>query len=328
MHAFLLSVILASAAPPAAGVPSPDSSAVVAADSAATSTPAAPVLRVVVAARVTAEGGRLVDPAGLAIDPFGRLYVSDASLHRLQRFDRDGKWLGESGTLGSEAGEMRVPGAVVRLGALSVGVLDRENRRVVAFDLFGRRIGILLDLAEAALEAQLGRVDPGVLAADHGGALYLSDPARERILCFDASGRYLRAVAGYGSRPGQLRGVRGLALSARGELVVAERLNARLQVLDGSGRAVKSWPLPVGRAGAELPVAVDDQGRVAVADEATGRLWLFDGGGKLLAEAADLGRPRALAFAADGRLMLAGRGPAGVRSVTFEPSSPPAPEGR
>src|SRR6185295_11493553 len=174
-------------------------------------------------------------------------------------------------------------GAVVRLGALSVGVLDRENRRVVAFDLFGRRIGTVLDLADPTLEAQIGRVDAGILAADRGGALYLTDPARERILCFDASGRYLRAVGGYGSRPGQLRGVRGLALTDRGELVVAERLNARIQILDNSGRPVRSWPLLVGRAAAELPLATDDEGRVAVADEATGRLWLFDAGGRVVA---------------------------------------------
>ena len=327
MHPFLFSLLLASAAPAAAGVPLPDSVGA-ASDSGIVAAPDSARLRVVVATRVSVGPDRLADPAGLAIDSFGRLYVSDASLHRLQRFDRDGTWLGESGTLGSEAGEMRVPGAVVRLGALTMGVLDRENRRVVAFDLFGRRIGVVLDLADPTLEAQVGRVDPGVLAADRGGALYLSDPARERILCFDASGRYLRAVGGYGSRPGQLRGVRGLALTARGELVIAERLNARLQVLDGSGRPVKSWPLPVGRTGAELPVAVDDQGRIAVADQARGRLWLFDTRGRALAAIAGLDRPRALAFGIEGELLIAGREPAAVRALTFEPISRSAPEGR
>src|SRR5262249_21315471 len=205
---------------------------------------------------------------------------------------------------------------------------DRENRRVVAFDLFGRRIGVVLDLADPTLEAQIGRVDPGVLAADRGGALYLSDPARERILCFDASGRYLRALGGYGAKPGQLRGVRGLALTTRGELVVAERLNARLQILDGGGRPVKAWSLPVGKTAGALPVAIDDQDRIAVGDEASGRLWLFDAAGRLLAATAGLGRPRALAFGAEGQLFLAGRDPAALRVLTFASDSSSAPEGR
>jgi len=43
----------------------------------------------------TAAGGtgaqvRIVEPSGLAVDAFGTLYVSDAALHRLQRFDARG----------------------------------------------------------------------------------------------------------------------------------------------------------------------------------------------------------------------------------------------
>ena len=261
---------------------------------------------------------RMVDPAGLTIDAFGRLYVSDASLHCLQRFDRDGRWLGASGNLGSEPGELRVPGAVVRLGALGVGVLDRENRRVVAFDLFGRRTGIALDLTDPRLEAQIGRVDPGVLASDRGGALYVTDPLRERILCFDVSGIFLRSVGSFGARPGQLRGLRGLAVTSRGELVVTERHNARVQVLDSSGRPLRSWPLPVERGRADLAVAVDAGGRVAVADDASGRLWVFDAAGKVVAEAESLGHARAITFAPDGRLLIAGRNPvASVRALTL-----------
>jgi len=169
--------------------------------------------RVASAAWLAREGegrGQVLEPAGVAVDAFGRAYVSDAALHRLQRFDPEGRYLGESGVLGSEEGEMRRPGSVVLLGVLGVGVLDRENRRVESFDLFGRRVGTTLDLADPALEAQVGRIDPTALASDRGGALYVADPARERVLSFDVSGRFLRALGGFGSRPGQLRGLRGM----------------------------------------------------------------------------------------------------------------------
>lgn len=259
--------------------------------------------------------GQVIEPAGVAVDAFGRVYITDAALHRLQRFDRNGRFLGENGVLGSGNGEMRRPGSVAMLGVLSVGVLDRENRRVEAFDLFGRRVGTALDLADPALEETVGRVDPTQLATDRGGVLYVADPARERVLAFDVSGRFVRALGGFGTRPGQLRGLRGLATAPRGELIVTERLNARLQRLDAGGRVAASWSLPIrpGGGAEALPAATDAGGRVAVADEASGTLWMFDAGGMLLAEARGSGHPRALAFAPDSTLVVAVAGPPEVR---------------
>jgi tripartite motif-containing protein 71 len=258
--------------------------------------------------------GQVREPAGLAADPFGRTWVSDAQLHRVQRFDREGRWLGESGALGSGLGEMRRPGAVVSLGAAHMAVLDRENRRVLAYDLSGRLEGTRLDLGDPATESGLGRVDPAGLASDRGGGLYLADPARERVVVFDASGRLARTLGGFGSRPGQFHGLDGVAATPRGELIASERLNARVQRLDVGGRPAATWRIEVEpKARGAMPVAVDDRGRVAVADEAQGRLWVFDGSGRPLAALTGLGRPRALAFAPDGTLLVAEAGPARVR---------------
>jgi DNA-binding beta-propeller fold protein YncE len=273
--------------------------------------------------------GQVMEPDGVAVDAFGRVYVSDGMLHRLQRFGREGRWLGESGALGSGAGELRRPGSVVTLGALSVAVLDRENRRVQSYDLFGQLLGTVLDLTDPALETVVGRVDPVALAADRGGALYVVDSARERVLAFDGSGRFVRAFGGFGSRPGQFRGLRGLATAPHGELVVTERLNARVQKLDAGGRTVAAWPLALegGPAARGLPVAVDEAGRIAVADEASGRLWLFDSGGRMLARLEGLGQPRALAFGPGGTLMVATTGPPAVRRFTLVGAEGRAPAG-
>src|SRR5262249_47628053 len=46
------------------------------------------------------ERGQMVEPAGVAVDAFGTVWVTDAQLHCLERFDRDGRWLGEIGALG------------------------------------------------------------------------------------------------------------------------------------------------------------------------------------------------------------------------------------
>lgn len=262
--------------------------------------------------------GQALEPSGIAVDAFGRVAVADAALHRLQRFEPDGRWLGESGALGSDPGQLRRPGSLAMLGALTVAVLDRENRRVETYDLFGRRLGTLIDLLDPTLADRLGRVDPVALAADRGGALYLADADRDRVLGFDFSGRFLRTLGGFGARPGSFRGLGGLATAPRGGLVTAERVNARVQRLDAAGRVAASWPLAVARGLGALAAAVDDSGRVAVADEASGRLWLFDADGQALAALAGLARPLALAFAPDGTLLVAEAARGEVRRFAIE----------
>ena len=159
--------------------------------------------------------GQVVEPAGIACDPFGRVWVSDAQLHKVQRFERDGRWLGEMGLLGSGEGELRRPGSIAALGAADMGVLDQENRRVLDYDLFGRLEGTRIDLQDPALENLVGRVDPTALATDRGGAVYVVDPARERVPVFDAGGRFERALGEFGSKPGQFRGLQGLGGAPR-----------------------------------------------------------------------------------------------------------------
>jgi len=264
-----------------------------------------------------ARGPALIEPAGLAIDAFGRFVVSDAAAHRVLRYDRDGSWLGQEGTLGSDPGQLRRPTAVVTLGSLGVAVLDRENRRVVSYDLFGRRIGILVDLDAPELVAAVGRIDAIALASDRGGALHVADAARDRILAFDFAGRFLRELGGYGTRSGAFRGLAALATTARGEIVACERGGRRVQQLDAGGRVVLSWPLDVAPGRTPLAVAVDDSGRVAVADAETGVLRVFDPRGRVWAMRRDLLAPRALAFAPDGALLVAEAGAARVRRFTL-----------
>jgi DNA-binding beta-propeller fold protein YncE len=214
---------------------------------------------------------------------------------------------------------------VAAVGSLGVAVLDRENLRVVLYDLFGRLVGVLTDFA--ALEDELGRVDPVALAADRGGALYVADADRDRILVLDFSGRYVRALGGFGVGAGSFRGLTGLAAGPRGELVTAERTGARVQRLDAAGTPLAAWPLPVRPGRGRLAVAVDDSARIAVADEASGQLWLFDLAGRLLGARADLASPRAAVFAPDGSLLVAEGAAGRVRRFALEPAGTAPPTG-
>ena len=135
---------------------------------------------------------------------------------------------------------------------------------------------------------------------------------------FDFSGRYLRTLGGLGTKPGASRGLAGVGVSRRAEIVTAERANARVQRLDAGGRVLAAWPIPATGSWGRLPVAVDDSGRVAVADEASGNLWVFDAGGRLVASLRGLEGPRSLAFARDGTLLVAEAASGRVRRFSLE----------
>jgi DNA-binding beta-propeller fold protein YncE len=265
--------------------------------------------------------------------------VSDAVLHKLRRWDVGGQPLDETGALGSEAGQFRHPAALARVGSLGVAVLDVENRRVSAYDHHLRLIGAAVDLAAPELEARIGRVTPVSLASDKGGAFYVADAERDRVLVFDYSGAFQREIGGYGGRAGGFSGLMAVATGPRGSLVTVERprgtakkkavtpdstaARSRVQWLDAGGRVIASVWTPAWAAGAgetAMALALDDSGRVALTGERSGELCVLSPAGACVGRLRGLASPRGVAFAADGALLVAEAGGARVRRLVLEPA--------
>ena len=290
---------------------------------------ARPPFRLVPVAELIAHGvasGQLVEPSGLTIDSFGRIYVGDAARHRVLRLDPSGIELGQTGSLGSAHGELRRPGSVALLGTLSVAVLDIENRRVLMYDVNDRLQGTLIDFDAPSLRDPLGRIEPRSLAADRGGALYVADSERDRVLAFDFSGRLARVIGGFGEAPGSFRELGAIAATRRGTLFTVERAKFRVQRLDASGVSLGTWTFAdSGAARGELAAAADDSLRLAIADEAAGTVRVWDREGALIASLEGLGRPRAVAFASDGTLLIAEAGLGRLRRFRFERTPPVRP---
>jgi len=206
-----------------------------------------------------------------------------------------------------------------------------------------------VELGTSELEDLIGRVRPVSLAADRGGALYVADAERDRVLVFDYAGTFQRELGGFGERSGGFSGLSGVAVGARGTLVTVERprlvtrrerrgaaaappapasadsavARARVQWLDAGGRVLATAWTPAWLAGpaeVSLAVAVDASGRVAVAGERSGELCVLSEKGELLARTSGLSAPRALAFADDGTLLVAESGAGRVRRFALEPA--------
>jgi len=96
---------------------------------------------------------RVARPTNLAFDDKGHLYVSDAGLFRIQKFDRDGHYLGSVGEIGREGGTFSRPKGVavdrqdrlyvVDTAFANVQMFDKDGNLLFYFGEGGKRPGTL-----------------------------------------------------------------------------------------------------------------------------------------------------------------------------------------
>jgi len=256
--------------------------------------------------------GQMAYPEGVAVDDLGRLFVSDTGNNRVLRFDQAGIFLGEFGGFGFDEGRFDKPRDLFVAGGLALYVLDAENARVVRYDLNGRLDGTVVDFESQDARIELGPVRPGGLAGEATGYLYVSDLTSDRLIVLNPLAGGWTPVGGYGSQQGRFRHPTGMAVSARGTVIVGDGGNARLQALDSFGGYLRSFPLAdVSRTG-RVGVAVLPGGALAACESEFSRLTVFSSDGKLVARLTtrgsrpgELDGPSALAVDRSGRLYVA-----------------------
>jgi len=129
-------------------------------------------------------------------------------------------------------------------------------------------------------------------AAQIGRSIWVTNAARHNIEVFDSeSGSSVRAIGQRGRGPGEFNLPMGIAALpkdhplADGGAVVVDSFNARVQVLDSSGRWVRDLGGPgdvTGRFGRPIGVAVGPDGAIFVLDAASQRVHAFDERGNAL----------------------------------------------
>ena len=106
---------------------------------------------------------------------------------------------------------------------------------------------------------------PTKVAVAPDGSFYVADGYRNtRVVKFAPDGRFLFQWGTKGSGPGEFDLPHGIALDAAGQVYVADRSNARVQIFDGTGRFLREWKsVALGR---PFDLAIDADGRAFVVD--------------------------------------------------------------
>jgi sugar lactone lactonase YvrE len=261
----------------------------------------------------TGDGGpaaqaQLNEPAGIALDADGNLYIADTGNHRVRRVDTAGiittiAGTGSPGFAGdggpAALAQLNQPTAVVADGNAKLYVADTGNHRVRTISLGGGPIATVAGTGAAGFSgdggpgtgAQLNA--PSGLAYDaEGKALYIADTNNNRVRLVEQSG-VIATVAGTGV-PG---------FSGDGGPAAQAQLNAPVGI---------EYDVIAGDANRDLYVADTANHRVRKIDLVGGRISTVVGSGAAgfagdggQAGAASLNAPRGVALDANGNLFVA-----------------------
>ena len=155
--------------------------------------------------------GLFAFPHGLHVDPDGNVWVTDAVVSKdgktgeqVIKLSPDGKVLMRLGTVGVSAGgptHFHDPGDVVTAPNGDIFVADGH----------------------------------GTVAPD------LPPDTITRIIKFTPDGRFIKAWGSLGSKPSQFRNPHALVFDSQGRLLVADRVNGRIQVFDQDGKYLTEY---------------------------------------------------------------------------------------
>jgi len=263
--------------------------------------------------------GQFATPRNLAVGPDGLIYVADSGNHRIQVFDKNGKFLLKWGSPGAGPGQFNEPWGIAVAKNGTVYVADTWNHRVQAFTPTGELVNTFGEFADVQNDpqAQPGKFwGPRDIAIDAAGNLYVTDTGNKRVQKFTSDGQFIQAWGGGGVVPGKFEEPVGITVDADGNIYVVDTWNRRVQKFDANFNPVLQWDV-VGWQGESVVnkpyITTDKQGRVFISDPEGYRIIGYDGKtGQVLVtwgqygqDLAALSLPVGLKVDADGNLLVA-----------------------
>lgn len=128
-------------------------------------------------------------PRDIAIDPQGRLLVSDTGNKRVQVFDANGNFVGQFGSSGNAQGQFNEPVGIAVDSAGNIYVADTWNKRIQVFDPSFKFVREFPVTQWAQMQPNdLQNVDHKPYLAIEGNTLFVSSPRTSQVLGFTLQG--------------------------------------------------------------------------------------------------------------------------------------------
>ncbi len=173
---------------------------------------------------------------GIAVDDQDQIWVATRTVPPVQVYDTSGRLVRSWGedTI-KTAHQIRIDGRG------HVWLADIGHHVVMEFTPEGSLLRTLGTRDRAGDDAS--HFDqPTDMAIAPDGEIYVADGyGNNRIVHFDADGRFVKEWGRLGDGPGEFRTPHAIVRDSAGRLYVADRGNARVQVFESDGRFVDEW---------------------------------------------------------------------------------------
>lgn len=212
-----------------------------------------------------------VEPAGVAVNSKGNIYVFHRGKHPLMEFSPSGKFLR------SIADDLFVTAHMVRVDPDdNLWTTDIGSHVVLKLSPEGR---VLLALGRMRIPGDdVGHFNqPTDVAWDRDGNIYVTDGyGNSRVLKFDKNGNKLLGWGMKGTGPGQFDTPHTIVVD--GDLVyIGDCENARIQIFDTNGRFLRQWKL-----GYPYGLTLGPDHFLYMADAVNARILKIDRDGKVV----------------------------------------------
>jgi sugar lactone lactonase YvrE len=219
---------------------------------------------------------KLVKPYGLYVDSRQRLFIIDPGsgvVHLLDQADGSYRVIpGPKSTIVFQS-----PIDMTGDGQGQFYLTDSKAGLIYRYRLEG-------DTLEKFTGSPLMR-PTGIAWHQQNRLLYVAETGRHQVVAFDLQGIERLRFGHHGNAPGQFNFPTAVCVDHRGQVLVTDALNARIQVFTPEGHFVSSFGKPGDTSGTFAKpkgIAVDSEGHIYVCDALFDAVQIFSTSGELL----------------------------------------------
>ncbi len=215
---------------------------------------------------------------GIVVDKAGKIYVSTDGENNLAVFNADGTFLK---SLGKDLA--KIHGMNIRVEGEKEFIYGAMMSKVVKIDLDG----VVVMTITGNEENDTNWLKATAVAVAPNGDIFIADGYGSSVIYkYDKDGNFLKKIGLKGKDEGQFQTSHGLAIDSRNPekplLIVADRENRRLQVLDLDGNFIKVAITDLRR-----PCSMSISGDLIAIAELEGRVVLLDKDFKIVSKLGD-----------------------------------------
>jgi len=222
-------------------------------------------------------------PAGIASDAEGNTWVVDMENNRLQKFNREGKYVTQFGKEGEGKCELKQPKSVAIDSEGHIWVDDAHNYRVTEFNEAGECFTQFGEMGTE--EGQF--LDAEGIAIDHKDDIWVADTYSGRLQEFDDEGELLKIVQPEPGKSCHMENPGGITVDPVGNIWVVDWIQNRVMEFNEEGSCLREFDFKgIGSGDGQFEhsdaISVDANGAVWVGDEGNGRVQVFTEDGEYI----------------------------------------------